>query len=136
MPEQKQKVICPYCGDKAQLVQGSRIYPHRRDLSKLHFYLCDNPEHEEAYVGCHRGTTNPLGRLADAELRKAKSEAHLKFDCLWRQGHMSRGDAYKWLQRALGLSSADCHIGMFDVKMCQRVVKVARRKLVELDFGG
>ncbi len=37
-------------------------------------------------VGCHPGTKNSLGRLANAELRKWKSIAHRVFDPLWRDG--------------------------------------------------
>ena len=37
-----------------------------------------------AYVGCYSGTTNALGRLADADLRKAKMRAHHYLNQLWR----------------------------------------------------
>jgi hypothetical protein len=35
-------------------------------------------------VGCHKGTTKPLGRLADAELREWKKRAHAAFDPVWQ----------------------------------------------------
>jgi len=112
---------CPYCGKQAYLVGGSIIYPHRDDLASKKFYQC-NPC--DAYVGCHEGTVNPLGRLANAELRKAKMQAHAAFDPKWRNGEMKRASAYKWLAEQLKINAKDCHIGMMDVDMCKRVVDV------------
>jgi hypothetical protein len=115
------KKQCSYCQKKAQLVTGETIYPTRRDLFNKHFYFCA-PCH--AYVGCHPGTTKPLGRLANAELRKAKIAAHAAFDPLWRNGSMKRKAAYAWLGRQLGIKTQDTHIGEFDVATCQRVVQL------------
>ncbi len=120
--------ICPYCDEPSELVKGDVVYPHRKDLYKLFFYMC---EPCEAYVGCHGKTFNPLGRLANAELRKAKSAAHRAFDPLWRDGHMSRSAAYKALARKLNLSKKECHIGMFDVPTCKQVEKLIKPILIE-----
>lgn len=117
-------VNCDYCGNPARLVNGSVIYPHRPDLKNLSFWLC---EPCSAYVGCHKNSKSkaaPLGRLANAELRKAKNRAHAAFDPLWKDGNMSRRRAYSWLAKQLGIKEKDCHIGMFDVDMCARVVEV------------
>ena len=112
---------CPYCGAKTKLVGGDVIYPHRPDLSKKKFWQCE-PCH--AYVGCHPGTEEPLGRLADAKLRKAKMAAHQAFDPLWREGSKRRSEAYIWLAVQLDIPPSQCHIGMFDVVLCERVVEV------------
>lgn len=111
--------ICPYCSKPAVLVTGKDIYPHRPDLFEKHFYRCRPCG---AQVGCHPGTTTPLGRLANAELREWKQRAHAAFDPIWQSGNKKRRDAYHWLSQALGISFADTHIGMFDVPTCQRVV--------------
>lgn len=118
-------VICDYCGSKTQLVTGEKIYPHRPDLYSLSFYYCDNG-HDPAYVGCHKGTDKPLGRVADAELRQAKSEAHAAFDPLWKRsdGLGTRSSAYVWLAEQLGLPKHETHIGMFDVDTCRKVCKI------------
>lgn len=115
--------ICPYCGNKAKLVNGTVIYPHRQDLFHKNFWLCHPCG---AYVGTHKNsrTFTALGRLANAELRKAKIEAHAAFDPLWQSGDMERREAYAMLSEKLGISRNSCHIGMFDVDMCQRVVEV------------
>lgn len=118
---------CPYCGQSALFVSGSLVYPHRPDLAGKRFWACPPCD---AYVGCHEGTDKPLGRLADADLRKAKMDAHAAFDPFWR-GRMSRGRAYKWLATALGIDRRDCHIGMFDDFQCREVVRVVRRAEAE-----
>ena len=73
-------------------------------------------------MGCHEGTRRPLGRLANAELRAAKMAAHDAFDPLWRASGVRRNAAYRWLATAIGVELSKCHIGMFDVATCQRVV--------------
>lgn len=112
---------CAYCGNEAEYVTGEDIYPHRKDLYDKKFWRC---EPCDAYVGCHATTGKPLGRLANAELRRRKSMAHQKFDPLWRNGGMSRSKAYNWLSNQLRISPDKCHIGMFDIDMCDRVIEV------------
>lgn len=58
-------VYCPYCGRQAEYVDSKVIYGRSYGMA----YLCRNCD---AYVGVHRGTDEPLGRLADASLRKWK----------------------------------------------------------------
>lgn len=119
---------CPYCGNSAKLVSGDVIYPHRHDLHEKKFYHCAPCD---AYVGCHQGTTNALGRLANAELRAAKMAAHASFDPIWKSGEKKRGSAYAWLADALGIDKKHCHIGMFDVADCKRVVDACEGHNVE-----
>lgn len=123
------KVVCTYCGNQAELVTGKAIYPHRADLYGKRFYLCVPCG---AYVGCHKDTTNPLGRLANVVLRAAKVRAHAAFDPMWQGGVRRRGDAYGWLADQLGIEKKDCHIGMFDVAMCNKVVLVCQRTRQEV----
>lgn len=122
-------VNCNYCGKSAELVTGETIYPHRPDLYSKNFYLCRPCD---AYVGCHRTGTGdkPLGRLANAELRAWKSRAHAAFDPYWKNGGgMGRKTAYKRLAYRLGIKTDDCHIGMFDVETCQKVVEICEKGL-------
>lgn len=123
-------VECPYCKEEAKAVKGDVIYPRRKDLAKKNFYLCENG-HERAYVGCHGHSLLPLGRLADSKLRADKSAAHAAFDVIWKDKHMKRGDAYKWLSEQLGIEQKDCHIGMFNRITCRKVVEIAERYLDE-----
>lgn len=114
-------VICSYCGRQAKLVTGAEIYPHRRDLHKKLIWSCKPCG---AYVGTHEGTEKPLGRLANEELRNWKMKAHKAFDPKWRSGEMKRQEAYKWLSNQLDIDREKCHIGMFDIDMCKRVIEV------------
>ena len=127
--EPGRKVVCPYCMNDAELVDGSEIYPHRPDLFEQNFWRCDPCG---AYVGCHKPNpkmgydgTQPLGRLADAKLRAAKSAAHRAFDPIWKDGHMRRKEAYAWLAGKLGIQVSECHIGEFDVETCLKVSEVS-----------
>lgn len=114
-------VICGYCNDPAQLVTGREVYPHIRDLRDTPFYRCVPCK---ARVGCHPGTLTPLGRLANEELRKAKMAAHAAFDPIWKSKRMKRKQAYAWLADELGIANEDCHIGMFEIETCNRVVEI------------
>ncbi|MCJ8601083.1 DUF3268 family zinc-finger domain-containing protein [Klebsiella pneumoniae] len=117
-------IICDYCGEPAQLVDGSRIYPHRPDLYDRKFWFCRQCS---AWVGCHKNGATPLGRLADAHLRAAKQRAHKSFDPLWKSGGMSRHRAYQWLADHLGISMEACHIGMFNEEQCEQVVNLVHK---------
>lgn len=116
-------VICDYCQQPAVLVGGEAVYSFRPDLAKKNFWRCFACS---AYVGCHGNTVIPLGRLANAELRKAKQAAHAAFDPLWKDGKMQRREAYRWLSDALGIPGKQTHIGMFDVDQCKAVVAAVK----------
>ena len=139
-----EEVGCPYCGRAAVLVGGLVIYAFRQDLRHKRFWYCGPCG---AWVGCHpaadaegRGGvgdgTVPLGRLANAELRALKRQAHAVFDPLWRSGHMKRKNAYAWLASQLGIESADCHIGWMNATDCQRVIDICARETERLMESG
>lgn len=112
---------CPYCGNDAELTAGYKVYPHRPDLAGLKIWACFPCD---AWVGTHKNSQDhkPLGRMANAELRKAKMAAHAAFDPWWKSGQMTRHAAYKRLSELMGLDPKDTHIGMFDVEQCKSVV--------------
>lgn len=112
-------VICPYCGQPAKLTDSTHLYGGRSYGLVWDCRPCD------AYVGVHRNSPKhaPLGRLANKELRTWKMKAHAAFDPLWKSGRMSRKDAYRLMQRLLGVGKKDAHIGMFDVGQCRRLVE-------------
>lgn len=51
------KVYCDYCGRQAEYVDSKVVYGKSYGM----MYLCRNCM---AYVGVHKGTDKPLGRLA------------------------------------------------------------------------
>lgn len=120
--------ICDYCLKPAELVHaGETGYPYRRDYGPV--WLC---RADLAWVGCHPGTENALGRLANAELRQAKMDAHAAFDPLWTRKMAKEGCSksharkagYRWLAGELGIPPKACHIGHMDVEQCRRVVEI------------
>ena len=118
--------ICPYCGSTAKLIDSAEIYGGR---SFGPAWACANYPTCDAYVGCHGRSTTPLGRLANYELRQWKKNAHAAFDRLWKTHALQRSEAYAWLAEQLQLTPDQCHIGMFDVDVCQRVVELSREHL-------
>lgn len=116
------EVQCDYCGCVAEFVDSAEVY-HGRSYGMI--YLCRKCN---AYVGVHKDTDEPLGKLANAELRKWKMAAHDSFDLLWRNEcapfYRKRKEAYKWLSEQLGLPKDQTHIGMFDIDKCKQVIAV------------
>ena len=91
-----------------------------------YLYQCQNCN---ARVGCHKGTTRPLGDVANEILRLKRIEAHQVFDAYWQKMHISRTKAYQWLARELKLSEEETHIGGFEIDTCQRVIDLCRAKM-------
>lgn len=116
----REKPFCPYCKQDAELVKGEKIYGPGYPYSKKPFWLCDGCE---AYVGCHPGTQTPLGSPANKETRKARNAAHAAFDPIWKGKKRGRAQAYALLAKKLGLHPDRCHIGYFDTRMCEQVLK-------------
>lgn len=116
------EIYCDYCGKPAELVDSSVIYG-RSYGHKM--YLCRSCN---AWVGCHKGTDKPLGRLANAELRRWKMAAHDAFDPLWKHGQFpNRRAAYTWLAEQMQLPVHLTHIGMFDVDQCKEVIIIIQK---------
>ena len=107
-------MLCNICGQQAKLTDSKEIYKK----SYGYIYLCSCG----AYVGCHKGTTKPLGTLADKELRKLRKECHSLFDDVWKNKKMSRGQDYKKLSVYMKKDLKDTHIGMFDKKDCIKLI--------------
>lgn len=126
-------VICPYCQTPAELTTGTVMYPHRPDLATLKFWHCKPCD---AYVGCHRSEagygngTRPLGRLANATLRRAKMAAHAAINPLWREGRLRRSEVYSTLAILMNLGTKEAHIGEFDEEQCAKAVKLGNNALL------
>ena len=87
-------------------------------------YQCQNCN---ARVGCHRGTTRPLGNVANEVLRLKRMETHRVFDAFWKRQRMSRTKGYKWLAEQLGLPEGEAHIAEFEMDQCQRVIELCTK---------
>lgn len=112
---------CQYCNNEAELVHAKEIYGDRTSIDKM-FWFCDNG-HEPAYVGTYDGE-KPLGTLANNHLRFLRTEAHKRFDMLWKgvKPEMTRDEAYSYLAKIMNKKPQEAHIGMFDEYQCQLLI--------------
>lgn len=107
--------ICKYCGGVIRLVPASSIYGEatkRLGMEHEFVYQCQNCN---ARVGCHKGTTDPLGDVANKV-----------FDAFWKGQHMTRSRAYKWLAEQLDIPREDAHIGGFEMDTCEKLIRLCR----------
>ena len=102
MPLVEIPMICRYCGGAVHLVPAAKVYgpaaAKRLGLEREKFYQCQNCN---ARVGCHKGSTRPLGNLANEALRMKRMETHQVFDNFWKERGMSRTQGYKWMAKKL-----------------------------------
>lgn len=120
--------ICPYCHGKTEYVDSAQIYSRNYGIM---VYLCRPCQ---AWVGCHRDNDQALGRLAKADLREAKINAHASFDTLWvkkmKKDNITKKEArtkaYRWLAKEMGTPVEFTHIGMFNVTQCLKVIELCR----------
>ena len=117
-------VLCDYCLKLAEFRISSKFI-YGKNYGPVYFCPC-----KYAYVGVHKGTTRPLGRLADAKLRKIKIEAHTAFDPIWKNKEMKRKNAYAWLAEKLGIEAKACHMGIFDEQLCRRTIRACKQRRV------
>lgn len=126
---------CRYCLLPAALLRfGDAGYPYQVDYGPV--WACVK---DRAWVGCHPGTENALGGLANAELRAAKMAAHAAFDPLWQAKmrrdkctkRKARNAGYAWLAGELGIPVKKCHIGFMSLEECQRVVEICQSAITK-----
>jgi len=110
--------VCPYCKSEVIKTTNDKIYG--RIYGNGQVYMCTGCD---AYVGCH-DHGEPLGRLANAKLRKLKKDAHALFDPIWKTKKMSRQNAYAYLAKALGIHVSKCHFGWFDEETLIKAINV------------
>lgn len=124
---------CPFCKRQAPLVESAVAYG--RDYGRLVYYCEDC----DASVGCHAGTTKPLGTMAKAELRTLRSAVHRLFDPIYKKLHearqrkdpsfsrsKARKECYARLAERMGMPVDVCHIGNFNEDQCRRAIEIIR----------
>lgn len=123
-------IECPHCGKLAGLVDSKEVYRESHGM----IWICRPCK---AWVGVHKGDgqNRPLGTLANAETRHARKMAHKRFDPLWQarvgngiSKNKARTEAYAWLAGHLGIPAEACHIAMFDLETCVRVIEICARE--------
>ena len=77
---------------------------------------------------CPKGSTRPLGNLANEALRMKRMETHQIFDSFWKERGMSRTQGYKWMAKKLRLSEELAHIGGFEMDRCQKLIRLCEKE--------
>jgi hypothetical protein len=88
------------------------------------FYGCSTWPTCTATHGAHADGT-PLGIPADKVTKAARIKAHDAFDKLWQGGQMRRVEAYTWMQRVMGMTKEQAHIGRFTKAECEKLEGLA-----------
>lgn len=123
----KVTIKCPYCGRTAVYRKAS--YVHKNASNSDYLYVCSGYPNCDSYVGAHAGTRSPKGTLADATLRRKRIETHRVFDAIWKNGILSKKDAYRWMRDTFCLSTAQAHIGQFSHYRCDCLISESRKVL-------
>ena len=105
-------IYCCGCEEKieARLTNGKEAYPHRRDLYKHPFWICDRCK---LTVSCHHKTKNPtqpLGCIATPQIKNARRHIHALLDPLWESGKYKRAKVYKLISDKFGREYHTAHI--------------------------
>ena len=116
-------VICPYCGDRAELIDSKDYYSGGKSYGMMYIcWPCD------ATVGIHANSKRfmPKGTLANREPRELRKQCHELFDSLWKGANakMDREGAYRKLAENMGIPKEQAHIGMFREKQCRKMLRV------------
>jgi len=112
-------VKCPECGAD-MVLRETKKYRHK-DGKPRKFYGCERWPECNGTHGAHPDG-RPLGNPADAETKKARREAHKALECAYPKA--KTGTIYKNIQRLMGLSEEDAHIGKFTKEQCINLIEL------------
>lgn len=116
----EQKVICPLCGGPMKL-RGTEKHTYRDGRPHL-FYSCLLWPICESTIGSDtRG--NPQGVPGDKETKQLRIECHQVFDSWWKNGSMTRKEAYLELQAVMEMLEAEAHFGSFNAEQCREFLR-------------
>ena len=125
--------LCDYCGEKALFARPSDdAYPYRDDHGPV--WICVSCQ---AWIGA-RKNHEPLGRLADAALREAKSRLHDSVEPLVagkvRRDSVSvfeaRAKAIRWVASELKIDPAPSSIHAMTLEQCEAAIQHVEAYLV------
>ena len=97
--------ICPDCNNTHEA--------HQQDV----IYEDEGIPHREG---------DPLGIPSSRLCKMFRLHVHSLFDPLWKNGKMSRNEAYHFLANNLGLKREDAHIATFSIRQCIASIRFLR----------
>ena len=80
----------------------------------------------DTYVGVHRLTMRPMGRMAGRETRSLRMKAHRELDPLWREHGYDRNYVYRCLSEDIGYAGTAMHISDLSDDELRSLVEAAR----------
>ena len=131
------KVTCKVIQDLLPLYHDSVCSPETAALVEEHLKDCEACQ--EVFHRLQDASSLPLPVSGKEErkaeglakvkkaLRKKRHDAHVALDSLWKNGIMSRKEAYRLLQLSMGLPAEDAHIAKFSAARCDEVIALSRR---------
>lgn len=130
--ERKKAPICTKCNVRSYLTSFrylkyrncNRYQPGRNTM----IYKCPKCG---SYVTAGK-QNKPLGIPADRHLRIWRIITHSVFNKLWQEFGYSPNNAYNWLAKRLKIKTKDCHIAMFDIRMCKKTITLSVKRMSEL----
>ena len=110
-------MTCNICGsNNVNLVSNSVLYG--KEYGKIPYvYLCSNCK---AYVGVHPNK-EPMGILADDEMRTLRIKCHELFDKTWKN-KKERSEKYSELAEKLGVKV--CHFSWMNKDELKKAIRV------------
>lgn len=116
---------------QARLTNGFEVYPHRNDLYRYPFWICDTCNN---FVGCHHRTANrtkPLGCIPNEEIRNARRHLHALIDPVWKSGLVTRNFFYKHISKLIG---KEFHVAEIrSIEEARQVCRIAQQYINQLN---
>jgi ssDNA-binding Zn-finger/Zn-ribbon topoisomerase 1 len=100
---------------------GSTMVLRKSKKFSSPFYGCSRFPECRGTHGAHPDG-RPKGTPGDRKTKAARIRAHQMFDRLWKMDRMTRGAAYAWMRRQMGITDAQAHIGHFTAEQCERLI--------------
>ena len=67
-------------------------------------------------------------RVRGSSLGEARVRAHQVFDELWKEGEMTRPEAYAWLCSVMNKTEDEGHIACFDIEECELLIEMVKER--------
>lgn len=108
----------------ATLRPASAIHGLSDISAGTYLYVCRRWPACDAYVTADRRTKQPLGTLANGDLRHKRILAHHALHSAQAQLGMSRDQSYCWLQTQMGLPGDQVHIAKCGDYRCEQIIRI------------
>lgn len=83
--KKRNTVRCPYCGAQAKLRSATVVYGDATIDKNALVYVCDRYPACDSYVNAHPHSKEPMGTLANGDLRNKRIKAHHAFDKMMKR---------------------------------------------------